>query len=181
MTCMSKEQEQRPQEVSLENVIRRAKEIILHDGVHLPTVIADGSARTAITQFAEFAATHEGRVQQMLVAGFVLSQTRQVGRLRQVFFISEGWMSVAEEGKLPDRLPSQDPNRKEILFVSCLKVRSHEVRLVMFEMVRDDEGHLTELKESQPAAGGSVVAESPLLTAFVAGFDMGTGETIHKN
>ncbi len=176
---MSKEQEQRPLELSLEKVIRLAKEVALRDGRHLPTVIAEGSARPAITQLAHLADTHEGRVQQLFVAGFILAQSRHVGELKQVFFISEGWMSLAKEGKLPERPPSQDPNRTEILFISSLKVRNHEAQIVLFEMLRDEEGRLTELKELQPAASGAAEVESPLLAAFVAGFEAGTEEIIH--
>ena len=176
---MSKEQEQRPRELSLEEVICLAKEVTLRDGIHLPTVMAEVNAQTVVIQLVEFPDTHEGRAQQMFAAGFLLAQSGQMEQLQQVFFISEGWMSMAKEGKLPERPPSQDPNRKEILFISRLKIKSQETQLVVFEMLRDEEGRLTELEELQSAANEETQVESPLLVAFVAGFEAGTEGTVH--
>jgi len=170
---VSKEQDQSPKELSLEKVIHLAKEVTLRDGRHIPTVIADGNIQTAIAQLVELAETHQGRVRQMFITGFALAQSGQVGALKQVFFISEAWMSMVHERKLPDHPPSQDPNRKEILFISNLKVRSWETRMALFEMVRDEQGRLTELKEFQLPTSEAIEAESPLLAAFVDGFDVG--------
>jgi len=164
-----KEREPRRDELSLQEVIRLAQEVILREGAHLPTVIAEGSEQTVITQIAHLAGTHEERAQQLFIAGFMLAQSRLVGRLEQVFFIAEGWMSEAEEGRPPEHPPSRDPRRKEILFISSLKLRSRESDLALFEMLRDGQGQLIELRAHQPPAD-HVTVESPLLTAFVAGF-----------
>lgn len=170
---MNKEHEPRRGELTLQEVTRLAQEVILREGAQLPTVIAEGSEQTAITQIAYLAGTHEERAQQLFVAGFMLAQSRLVGRLEQVFLIAEGWMSQAEEGKPPEYPPSRDPRRKEILFISSLKVRGRESGLALFEMLRDGQGQLTELREYQPSAD-QVTVESPLLAAFVAGFYAGT-------
>ena len=63
----------------------------------------------------------------MLSAGYALAQSGEVGDLRQVFFISEGWMIVGEEGKPPvSPRPSEDPKRMEVLVVSNLSAREKE-------------------------------------------------------
>lgn len=170
---MSKEHDSRRYELSLPEVAHLAQEVLLRDGMHLPTVIAEGSEQTAITQIASLASTHEERAQQMFIAGFTLAQSRLVGRLRQVFFIAEGWMSEAEEGKLPEYPPSQDPRRKEILFVSSLQVRDRRTELMLFEMLRDDENQLREVRQYQPPVSDTEAA-SPLMVAFIAGFYAGS-------
>ncbi len=178
---MTKEKEQPPTPLAFDQVIRMAKEMLLRDGYHTHTVIVDGSRQRLIAQFSELAPTHDGRVNQMFVAGAILADKGSAGRLRRVFFISEGWMSVPHEGHLPDVPPSQDPNRKEVLVITGYEPGARQTSIALFEMVRDTEGRLTELKEFQPAAGEGTVNESPLLTAFVAGFDRGRGGTLHKN
>lgn len=71
---------------------------------------------------------------------------------------------------------TQDPNRKEVLFISSLEVREPRATLVMFEMVRDsgDEDRLVELRELQLIDTDAGEVESPLLSAFVDGFRVGT-------
>ncbi|MGQ9851565.1 MAG: hypothetical protein ACUVSU_16105 [Aggregatilineaceae bacterium] len=170
---MSKERASRRHELSLPEVARLAQDTLLRDGTHLPTVIAEGSEQTAIAQIAYLAGTHEERAQQLFIAGFTLAQSRLVGRLRQVFFIAEGWMSEAEEGKLPEYPPSQDPRRKEVLFVSSLQVMDRRTELMLFEMLRDDEDQLREVRQYQPPTSDTEVT-SPLLAAFIAGFYAGS-------
>jgi hypothetical protein len=53
------------------------------------------------------------RQEQLLFAGLALAITGEVGALQQAFFISEGWMSVAEPDQPIATLPSQDPQCKK--------------------------------------------------------------------
>lgn len=170
---MNKEREPRRSRLTLQEVTRLAQEVILREGAHLPTVIAEGSEQTVIAHIAHLAGTHEERTQQLFTVGFMLAQSNLVGRLEQVFLVAEGWLSEAEEGRLPPYPPSRDPRRKEILFVSSLTVRDRQAGLALFEMLRDRQGDLTELREYQPSSD-PITVESPLLVAFVAGFDAGT-------
>ena len=83
-------------------------------------------------------------------------------------------MIVGEEGEPPSSRPSQDPKRKEVLVISNLSTSEQESRLVIFEMVRDVEGQLAELRDIQlPGENEESHAETPLLDAFVDGFRMG--------
>jgi hypothetical protein len=172
---MSHERKNQPEPVTLEQVLDQAREVILRDGGHAPTVIADGSHAAVSLALPELGDTHDERRFQMFAAGFMLGHSRRLGALRQAFFVSEGWMSVAE-GEIPPRVPpSEDPNRKEVLFVSSLKLADGKASMVIFEMIRDSEGELFEIKPLSGIADQveETEVESPLLDAFAAGFSRG--------
>jgi hypothetical protein len=173
---MDKENGNRPTPLTLEQVINQAREIIVRDGEHVPTLIADGSRRSVVIPLPEIGDTHDERRVQMFAAGFVLGHSRGLGILRQVFFVSEGWLSLAE-GKMPPRMPpSEDPNRREVLFVSSLKLAERKADMVVFEMIRDSKGELVEIRPLPEVADkeiGTMDVESPLLDAFAAGFGLG--------
>lgn len=98
--------ERQPGWFTLEEVIGLAKETILRDGHHVPTIIADGEAAPAIHQLIPFPETHEGRVRRMLAAGLAMGQSGRLGALMQVFLVSEGWVSVADKDRPPQVPPS---------------------------------------------------------------------------
>ena len=66
-----------------------------------------------------------------------------------------------------------------MLVVHRLDVKSKKATLVLFEIIRDGEGQLTDLARMNPEGEAGVggdeeaSAESPLLDAFVAGFLLG--------
>lgn len=79
-------------------------------------------------------------------------------------------MSVADE-KLPTTRPSQDPNRKEVLTISGLTVNTRRVRMVVYEVLRDQQDRLRELKPLFQDAPTD--AQNPLLEVLFFGFAMG--------
>jgi hypothetical protein len=162
-------------QLTLKEVTRTAKEAALQKGGHAPTIIAQGSAGSLVGTLEQFPQTHKAKVGQMFSAGFLLGQTGKVGRLEQVFFISEGWLSQPEPGQLPERPPSQDPNRLEVLLVTHREVAPQRNTMACLEMVRNPEGQLTALRDiRQPEWNErSGRLESPLLDAFVEGFQAG--------
>ncbi len=168
---MNHEEEPQPGPLTLEEVASLAKEMVLHDGYHVPTVIAEGNKGAVAMQITELGSTAEERQRQMFQAGFALAQTQAVGVLRQVFQVSEGWMSGGQPGERPHYPPSQDPNRKEILLVASLTVPSARNEVRVWEMIRDPTRKLVDLKAFDT---GAEEAQSPLLNAFVAGFAMGS-------
>ncbi len=170
---VNKENEQRPISLTLEDIARIAKEVGMEHGGHVAMIVAEGSRRSVVGQLPEFAGTHEGRARQMFAAGFTLAKSGEIGVLRQVFFVSEAWMSAAKEGKLPGVPPSQDPNRKEVLIITSLKLAGQQTGMVILEMVRDAQGRLADLRDFQRTEGGEERVESPLLSAFVQGFRAG--------
>lgn len=167
---MRRENEPRPSAITFEQVSHLARETLLRDGHHVPTLIIDGSARPVVVQIDGLAPTFEGRAQQMFVAGQAIARDGHAGRLRSVYFVSEAWLSHAQEGKLPDVPPSQDPQRQEVLIVDGIEVKSRRTRVAIYEMLRDDQGHFREIRELNIPAESSLSSESPLLEAFLTGF-----------
>ncbi len=170
-TQVNQDRETQPTPLTLEQVASLAKEIILRDGYHIPTVIAEGPKRVVAIQFSEVGKTSEERQSQMFQAGFALAQTHTISDLQQVFHVSEGWMSTGKLGELPRTPPSQDPNRKEVLLVMHFNVATERTDSKIWEMIRDTTGTLIDLKEFEPGADD---AKSPLLSAFVLGFAHGS-------
>jgi hypothetical protein len=165
---MHSERDPKPHAITFEEVTRVAKEMLLQHGNHVPTLIVEGSKETVVTQVLDVADTNEGRVQQMFEVGYSLARSGEVGTLRQVYFVIETWMSTVDPGEQPAIRPSQDPQRKEILLITSVSVPQREQKAAVLEMVRDQTGHLTELRDLPFDDEG--VGENRLLTAFVVGF-----------
>jgi len=164
------ENRQRPQPINFELVTQLAREVLLRDGFHAPTLIVDGSTNPVAIQIDQLAPTFEGRAHQMFVAGQSLAHTGSAGRLRGVYFVSEAWLSLGQEGKLPRLRPSKDPKRIEVLMVSGLEINSRQVRLAIYEMLRDRAGQLREIRAWEYPDNPDDAADTPLLEAFLAGF-----------
>jgi hypothetical protein len=121
---MKKEDEPDPSPLTLATVAEAAKERLVRRGKHPPTVIVQGSRDSATVEFELFHATSEGRAQQMFGAGVLLSQAGHIGRLQEVFFITEAWwLSVAEAGELFDTLHKRVDFRNPLSAVRCLDWR----------------------------------------------------------
>lgn len=157
---------------NIDDVIRLAKEITLRDGSHIPTLIVEGSDNSVFAPFETLPETQEERSHMMFAAGVAIGQSGQIGKLERLYFISEGWMSVVEKENPTILPPSQDPNRIETLIImvanTSLVTRNE---LIIFEMVRDKEENLIDLRPfDSPMEEKERNAESPLLSAFTEGF-----------
>ena len=156
----------------LDTVVQTATAVLLRDGYHVPTLIAEGERQSIVTQLKPLAATSEGRAQQLYALGAILAETGELGVLQQVFFITEAWLSLATSEHPPHFPPSEDPQRTEILVVSRMGMQPPQTEVVIFEMQRNKQGTLVSLesldKQIPPEQPGS--AESPLLIAFAIGF-----------
>ncbi len=108
--------------INFEDITRLAIESTLRTGGHVPFLIIDGSKRLIYGGVPNIPDTHDKRLQYMYAAGQMTAMSEQTGKLRQVFFISEGWMSLPQENELPKTLPSEDPNRKEVLIIAGLEI-----------------------------------------------------------
>ena len=160
--------------MDMKDVAKMAKAIMLEHGSHYPMVLVEGTQGGFCALLKEFPAEHEAKVLEMARDGLYFGQHQgRIGRLEQVFFISEGWMSLAGEGRMPEARPSEDPNRKEVLLVTALGVEKLDLELVILEVGRDGEGKVVELREMGEGMEGAR-AESDLLPAFVAGFRAGS-------
>lgn len=167
---MRLERDSRPPPITFEQVSHFAQEVLLRNGHHSPTLIIDGTIRPVVMQIDGLAPTVEGRVQQMFVAGQALGRDGGAGRLRNVYFVCEAWLSQSQGGKLPALPPSQDPQRKEVLIVDGVEAKSHRARVAIYEMVRDEQGNLREIRKINLPDDSSASAESPLLEAFLTGY-----------
>ena len=154
---------------TLNTVSKMAQEAALLKGYHVPLLLADGDLNALVLSLDELAESHQARAQQLFFIGMMMAQGGQVGVLQQVFFVSEGWMSVAEDGKSIEQMPSQDPKRKEVLLVSQLQVEEKQTHINILEMKRDKKGKLRSLEPFSQIVEQAEV-QSPLLNAFALGF-----------
>lgn len=170
---MRKEWKQRPAPITFELVSRLATESLLRQGSHPPILIVDGSRNPIVIQLEVLAPNFEGRLRQMFVTGQALAFEGTAGRLRGVYFVTEAWLSQAREGSLPDMPPSKDPQRKEVLIASGLSGligHRRQVHMAIFEMIRDEQGVLREVRDYTFPDDPEVAADTPLLEAFLTGF-----------
>ncbi len=164
--------------MTIKEVCELAKQTALAYSGHVPMLIVNGSKSSAICQLESLPDTHEAKAQRMAMTGFSLARKNEIGLPKQVFLVTEGWMSTAKDGKIPQIRPSQDPNRKEVLLVNSLNVQPRQLDGVVFEILRDRKAKIVELKELQlhpkeSEKGEPLKMESPLLDAFVFGFGKG--------
>jgi hypothetical protein len=159
-------------QLTLEEIISNAKEIMLRPGKHTPTLIMDASNNLVVTEMPSMPVTHGERVEFMRFVGQVAAQSGRVDQLQQVLLVSEGWLSMANEGK-PERRPSEDPNRKEVLIISSMQIKERKKQMKVFEILRDSHDKVVSLEEflrEEKKTDESV--DLPLLDAFVDGFQM---------
>ncbi len=179
---MSKERIQG--EPDIEGIAAIARENLLKYGNHVPTVIAVGTAGQGIGQLEGELETSEDRARAMKVLGRVFRREGYVGELRKVFFVSEGWMSVAAKTGGNIIRPSKDPNRMEVLVVSELDLPNKKTNMLLYEMVRNEKGELRDIKPYQVEDGkGGLETRSYLLEAFFRGYysenAKGNGKHLH--
>jgi len=164
------DQEQPREPLTIEAVSQEAREVLLHEGQHLPTVIIEGIQKTIVMRLIGVPPTHDQRLTQMFAAGYQLGVRVDLGGLRQIFHISEAWLSRVQPGEVLQLPPSQDPQRHEVLVISQLDIVHRQVQLAAFEMLRDPAGHLSELRVSDMGDTEGKPEDAPLLVAFVAGY-----------
>jgi hypothetical protein len=157
-------------ESDLDFIAQVAKDTALQYGGHMASVFIKSMEGLAVTQLNELPSNHEGRRQAMFQAGFMLGADGKMGLPLQVFFVTEGWLSLKNRGESLDVLPSQDPKRLEVLLIAGLEVLTKTHSLIILEMIREEE-QLVDLQEHSRQIGGEVY--SPLIEAFVAGYLMG--------
>ena len=86
--------ERKPDRYDLDEITNIAKENILKFGGHVPMIIVEGSNGSSIAQFESLAETHEEKTRMMFAAGADIARSNRIGEIWQVFFVSEGWMSM---------------------------------------------------------------------------------------
>lgn len=146
-----------------------AKQTMLKDGYHAPTLIVEGSKEGGVLSLKHFPDDPEEKHLAMQTTGYNVGKKAELGELVRVFLISEAWVSIAVGGKLPGVRPSKDPKRHEVLIISSLAV-DRTTALTMFDVERDSHGMVTGLTECSPSPEDGPTVQSPLLDAFLHGF-----------
>ena len=114
---MSHEHEPQPVHLTFKQVTESAKEHLLARGNHPPLLVLEGDADT-IGVDLDFPSEADRRQELLYVIGLGVAYTGVVGALRQIFLVSEAWMSHVEPGQRTALMPSEDPKRREILIIA---------------------------------------------------------------
>ena len=171
---MSKERQKPEQlpEFSIEHIAELAQETLLRDGQHSPTLfVQDDENKLVVAHLAQLPPSHEDKLQYLFQAGFMLSEQSPISTLKQVFFVTEAWLSQARDGNMPNMRPSLAPQPKEVLIISTLHLYKSQTQIAVYEMLRDKGGNLREL-QTHHEADDVELNDNPLLSAFATGFYM---------
>ena len=156
-------------EAVFEKVTQMAKDVLMRDGFHSPTLIAIGDISSHATQIGGTPTTHAERASMMKVIGYAFALEQSLGSLHQVIMVTEGWAATPnEEGEITTT-PSKDPNRKEVLVISMLDLVEERTQIGIYDMRRDTDGKLTGLEKWEPVADG-LEERAYLLEYFVEGY-----------
>ncbi len=146
------------------DIVAQAKSWVLRYGSHPTILLVQGTKENRYIYLPDF--PNEQKVEFLFGVGKRTAELGNVGSLNKLFLVMEAW-----QGRSINIPPSQDPNRIEVLLVSCLDLRTREQRVTCLEYIRDAKGILREIKDMVLPDGQTVAkAESPLLPAFVAGY-----------
>ena len=149
---------------NMDSVVKRATQVMLKKGYHIPQVVVYGSQGNTIGLMPDFPAESEQKRELLMSLGAQMRKANVLGDLEEVFLISEGWMSVQTKVA-----PSADPARKEVLMVFRQSVLEGKTEGKMFDIIRGADKQVTELKKAG-IEGAYDSVESPLLEAFLTGF-----------
>jgi hypothetical protein len=169
---MGKEGDQ-PRPLTFETVTEMAVENTLRDGHHAPTLIVEGTSSGLVIPIDQPAPTSRERAVQLYKVGVVIGISGEVGRVKQVFFVFEAWMSSPSSAAAQFVPPSQDPNRKEVLVVTGLHAVTRKTRASAYEMLRDTDHTLRELRPWISTDDEGTRGEGYLLEAFLDGVSHG--------
>jgi hypothetical protein len=142
-----------------------AKQHMLRDSYHAPIVFAKGTNGKRAVLLEQFGDTADERVKDMFYAGALLAEKGNIGELELLVFVNEAWM-----GRNLNILPSQDPNRFEVLLINILDARTQEERLISFDVIRDANDHVIDLNRSDLPETGH--PKGKLLPAFQKGYQI---------
>lgn len=153
--------------ITIEEIISKAKEIMLRDGQHVPTLIMEASNLIIASPIPSMPVTHGERVEFMRFVGQVAAKSGKFDQLQQVFMITEGWMSESSE----TIRPSEDPQKKEVLIISAIQMKERKKQMEIIEILRGDKDQVVRLEEFLPdKEKKDERIDVPLLDAFVDGF-----------
>ncbi len=156
--------------MKIEEMTTWAKEFLLQDGTHAPTLFVETEVGQVIAELPDLPETTNQRLSYFLALGRHFAAAHPGENVRELAFIALSWASKQLPGEPAPKLrPSQDPNRVELLMISHLTVNpDHTVKLdgQMVEIIRDNDGKLRDLFHLPGSVEGG---QSPVLVLFVLG------------
>lgn len=157
--------------MTIEAIAKEAAKILTRQGFHLPTILMDGTSMYGVIILSDLPSDTAERIPYMYQTGEQAVREHSIGVLRQVFFVCESWMgskfSTDESGKKRYVRPSLDPDRIEVLAITCFNPSTEESTIGMHEIIRNSKGEIVELKKVEVGDGKG---QDNLLPAFVAGY-----------
>jgi hypothetical protein len=158
--------------MKIDEITAWAKELLLEDGTHAPTLFVETDApEVIISELADLPPTPNARLSYFLELGRHLARKHPNEQAREVAFIALSWASKqAPDQPVPEYRPSQDPNRMELLVISHLTLRADFTTRLdgqLVEIIRDNEGKVRDLYQ---LPGNVESGESAMLVLFILGF-----------
>ena len=85
-------------------------------------------------------------------------------------YLCEAWLSPARESFT--KLPSEDPDRMEVLLFNALDAKSNVQELEMYACIRNGDKDIIELKHAPMPENGNSQVGRQLLPSFLTGFKL---------
>lgn len=103
------------------------------------------------------------------MVGAYISQELKIDDAAEIYFAAEAWASKDPKGGL---MPSEDPDRIEVILISCINVETKKVQAIVYEIVRNgDNIDLGPFGEHTDAAFDMV--ESRMMELILSGYEHG--------
>ena len=115
---MPKEKEPKSQRLTIEDMAKLAKDVLLVQGEHQPMLYVEGSKQSIPIQITHMPDTASQRAEYLFTLGWATAQQVDIGSLEQVFFVSEAWLNQVKSAKDRQVLPSQSSQRVEVLIIN---------------------------------------------------------------
>lgn len=164
--------------MTIKEIAEQARKITLASGFHTPTLIVEGTLNGAVWELADMPTNQIEKMSTFYMAGVAVSQRKEIGELEEVFLITEGWMSRARNGRLPDVAPSKDPDRQEVLLITGARPAPGCNEFVAWEILRDSAGRICDLKLMPTTVFNGASVASPLLEVFLGGYRIGMTQKV---
>ncbi len=162
--------EQKQYHTCLDEVVSNAKESLVRDGEHQPTLIVEGSLGLVSGKLPGMPESHSDKLIYMRLLGRQAAESGRIGRLRQIFFVSGGSLWEENEAIYLDFSPSQNLMQQEVLFISGVDLLEHRKHLALLEVRRDSNGQVAGFSDLILNLHQPIPLETPLEDAFVSGF-----------
>lgn len=171
-----------PNHISFEEVISKSKETLLQTGHHKPILILDDIQRLITVEIGiqNIPPTHGEALDLFRFLGQATAKSGTVQKLRQVFMVSEAWLTLPKDDDGKQKQASQTPHRVEVLIIAGLQIKENTRQTKILEIIKNNDAKAVQTHDLEPARESEDKKTlTPLLDAFVDGFQ--TAHTIRYN